>query len=102
MSAYFVFLREKTLDEGELAKYFEMVSSTMRGRDVKILAAYGKYEVLEGEPTEGMVIAEFPSMAAAKAWYNSPAYRDAREHRFKGSQYRAILIEGVPPGQSAL
>jgi uncharacterized protein (DUF1330 family) len=62
---------------------------------VKLLASYGRYEDLEGSPTEGTVIAEFPSMEAAKAWYESRAYREVREHRFKGAIYRALLVAGV-------
>lgn len=27
------------------------------------------------DPVEGVVIAEFPSFEAAKAWYESPAYQ---------------------------
>ena len=50
---------------------------------------------LEGPEAEGVVIIEFPSLAEAKAWYDSPAYREAREHRFRGADYRAILVEGV-------
>jgi len=30
-----------------------------------------------------------------KLWYDSPLYREAREHRFKGADYRAVLVEGV-------
>ena len=55
----------------------------------------GAHEDLEGVPTEGTVILEFPNAAAAKAWYDGRAYRKVREHRFKGANYRAILIEGV-------
>jgi len=40
-----------------------------------VLAAYGRYEVLEGSDLEGVVIVEFPSLEAAKDWYDSPAYR---------------------------
>jgi uncharacterized protein (DUF1330 family) len=97
MSAYFVFIREKTLDEGELERFWESVQGAMQGRDIKMLAAYGHHEVFEGPATEGVVIAQFPSMDAARAWYNSPAYSEARQHRLKGSVYRAILVEGVPP-----
>ena len=42
-----------------------------------------------------MVIASFPSFEEAKAWYESPAYREAREHRFRGADYRAVIVEGV-------
>ena len=31
----------------------------------------------------------------ALAWYNSPAYKEVREHRFKGATYHVILIQGV-------
>jgi uncharacterized protein (DUF1330 family) len=73
----------------------EKVRATFAGHEVKLLAAYGKHEVLEGDATEGVVILEFPSVAAAKAWYDSPEYVEVRKHRFAGSVYRAILVEGV-------
>jgi len=95
MKAYFVFIREQTLDAGELDIYFTKVQSTFSGHEVKVLAAYGHHEELEGSPIEGAVIAEFPSVEAAKAWYDSPAYREVREHRFKGAIYRSLLLEGV-------
>ncbi len=95
MSAYIVFTREKTLDPAQLAIYWEKIRDTFKGHQVKVLAAYGKHEVLEGDQTEGVVIAEFPSMLAARAWYDSPAYREVREHRFKGAIYRWLLVEGV-------
>jgi uncharacterized protein (DUF1330 family) len=51
--------------------------------------------VLEGADTEDVLILEFPNVEAAKSWYDSPAYRKVREHRFNGAQYRAILVQGV-------
>ena len=95
MSAYMIFTREKTLDQGELDLYSKGVRTTLDAHDAKILAAYGRHEDLEGDPTEGTVILEFPSIEAAKAWYDGPEYREVREHRFKGSTYRVILIEGA-------
>lgn len=95
MSVYMVFTREKTLDAQEMAAYSKEVQPTFAGHDAKFLAAYGKHEDLEGARTEGTVIVEFPSAAAAKAWYDGPAYRKVREHRFKGATYHVILIEGV-------
>jgi uncharacterized protein (DUF1330 family) len=97
MSAYAVFIRESTLDPGEMEKYSEMAGETLAGHDCKILAAYGRQEVLEGPQVEGVVILKFPSMDAAKAWYDSPAYTEAREHRFKGAMYRAVIVEGLVP-----
>ena len=41
-----------------------------------------------------MIIA-FPDMAAAKAWYTSPAYEAAKVHRLAGATYRVMVTEGV-------
>jgi uncharacterized protein (DUF1330 family) len=95
MSAYLVFTRDKMLDEREMATYSKKVPATLAGHPVKILALYGEMEDLEGPPTEGTVILEFPDMDAAKAWYDGPAYRQVREHRFKGASYRVTLVKGV-------
>jgi uncharacterized protein (DUF1330 family) len=95
MSAYVVFIREQTLDRAELDTYFKEVKATFAGHELKVLANYGPQEDLEGSPTEGTVIGEFPSMEAAKTWYDSPLYRKVREHRFKGAVYRAVLVQGV-------
>jgi uncharacterized protein (DUF1330 family) len=95
MPAYGIFIRERTRDQVELDVYSAMVAASLEGRTLKIHAAYGAYEALEGPEPEGVVLVEFPSMAEAKAWYESPEYRAAREHRFKGADYRAILFEGL-------
>jgi len=95
MAAYIVFTRESTKNAAELATYSEHVGGTLAGHPVSVLAAYGRQEVLEGPRVEGVVILEFPSFAEAKAWYDSPAYRKVREHRFRGAEYRAVIVEGA-------
>jgi uncharacterized protein (DUF1330 family) len=89
MSAYLIFTRERTLYAKELEIYWEKIRATFTGHEVKVLASYGQHEDLEGPPTEGTVIAEFPSMEAAKAWYDSPSYSEVRQHRLMG-----LSIEG--------
>jgi uncharacterized protein (DUF1330 family) len=95
MSAYIVFTREKTLDRTELQIYWDKIKATFKGHPVKVLAAYGHHEVLEGDRVEGVVIAEFPSFETAKSWYNSAAYQEVRRHRLKGAIYRGLIVEGV-------
>ena len=95
MPAYGIFIRETTRDRSELETYTPKAAASMAGHALKVLAAYGRHEVLEGPNMEGIVIVEFPTMEEAKAWYESPAYREAREHRFRGADYRAVLVEGV-------
>jgi len=95
MASYLIFSREKTLDERELSAYSGQVSATLAGHEVKVLALYGPHQDLEGAPSEGMVVLEFPTSHAAMAWYNSPSYREVREHRFTGADFRVALVEGV-------
>jgi uncharacterized protein (DUF1330 family) len=95
MATYIVFTKESTQDQGELDLYQSKVGETFKGHPVKILAAYGPQQVLEGDAPEGVVIVEFPSTAAARAWYDGPAYQEVAQHRFKGAKYRAVLVEGV-------
>ena len=95
MAAYMVFTREKTTNEAEFAKYGPMAGAASAGHELTPLAVYGKHETLEGAPTEGVVILSFPTYEAALAWYNSPLYTAAREQRFKGAEYRAIIVQGV-------
>ena len=95
MAAYIVFTREKTTNPAELETYSQKVGDTLAGHPVTVLAAYGRHETLEGPEVEGVVILEFPSLEDAKAWYDGPAYRQVREHRFKGAEYRAVIVEGL-------
>lgn len=68
MSAYVVFTRTKTIDQKELEKYWAGIKATFKGHPIEVLVAYGKHEVLEGDPIEGIVIAKFPNVKAAKDW----------------------------------
>jgi uncharacterized protein (DUF1330 family) len=95
MASYIVFTRESTQDQGELDTYQAHVAATLAGHPVRVLAAYGPQQVLEGDAPEGVVIVEFPTTDAARAWYDSPAYQSVAQHRFKGARYRAVLVEGV-------
>ena len=72
MSAYAVFIREQTLDRAELDTYFKEVRATFAGHEVKVLANYGPQEDLEGSPTEGTVVAEFPSWKPPKPGTTAP------------------------------
>jgi uncharacterized protein (DUF1330 family) len=95
MSAYVVFTRTKTIDQKELEQYWTGIKATMKDHPIEVLVAYGKYEVLEGDPIEGMVIAKFPSVKAAKDWYCSEAYQNVAKHRKRGAIYHGLIVEGV-------
>jgi uncharacterized protein (DUF1330 family) len=95
MSTYFVMIRNKTTDAAALAEYGPKAALAAQGHPLKPLAVYGALEQLEGDAVEGAVILEFPDLAAARAWYDSPAYQAAVKFRTAGSISNAFFIEGA-------
>ena len=59
------------------------------------LARFGACEVKEGAGVESVAIIEFPTFAEAKAWYESPVYQEASQHRFRGGDYDVVIVEGL-------
>lgn len=95
MAAYIVFMREKMKDMTSFEQYMEAVPPTLAGHPVRPIALYGRLQMLEGEPIEGAVIAEFADWDAAMKWYNSDEYQEARKHRLKAGDYRVFITEGL-------
>jgi uncharacterized protein (DUF1330 family) len=96
MTAYMIFLREEPVrDAAEMAEYQRMNRENKGDFKIKPLVVYGAIEAVEGKAPDGMIIVEFPTVADAKAWYNSPGYQAALPHRIKAAEYRAMIVEGL-------
>jgi uncharacterized protein (DUF1330 family) len=95
MAAYIVVTREKTRDTAKLDQYKQLVPASFQKHPVTFRAIRCRHEVLEGSAIEEIIILEFPTYEEAKAWYHSPEYQAACQHRFQGGDYRFILTEGV-------
>jgi uncharacterized protein (DUF1330 family) len=97
MATYIVITRLRTRNASELELYAKEAPAFMAGHTVKFLARFGPCEVLEGPGVEGVAILEFSTLAEAKTWYASPAYQEASQHRFRGGDYSAVIVEGSDP-----
>lgn len=95
MPAYIVFIKEREHDAATMAAYSAKAGPSLGGHEAKPLVYYGAIETLEGPEALGSVIVEFPDMDAARAWYASDAYQDARKHRFQGADYRVFITQGL-------
>ena len=95
MTAYLIQTRLETIDQAELDTYGTKARPTLAGHPVTPLVVYGAQETFEGDPSEGVVIFAFPTKEDAIAWYESPDYAAAREHRARGARYQVTLVEGV-------
>ena len=96
MAAYVIFIRDGAIrDQAEMEEYSK--KGRAGGGDVRPtpLAVYGAVETLEGAPADGVVLLQFPDVAQAKAWYNSPGYQAALPHRMRAASYRVVITEGL-------
>jgi uncharacterized protein (DUF1330 family) len=64
----------------------------------RFLVRGGKAHPLEGDwmPPRFVVI-EFPTIDAARRWYDSPEYRKARQARDGAARFRSFLVDVSPP-----
>lgn len=95
MVAYAVFIRDRLREPDTMESYYEKVSASFEGQPIIRRAYHGALEMLEGPPMESAVIFEFPDITAARSWYDSPAYREARRFRHMAADYRVFIVEGV-------
>jgi uncharacterized protein (DUF1330 family) len=95
MSTYVIFIRDTMKDPEEFKVYGQKSAAARSNYPIKAHVYYGAVETFEGLPADGVVVVEFPDRATARAWYDSPAYREAKAHRLKAADYRVIMVEGL-------
>ncbi len=79
-----------------MQEYIEKVGATLGAHGGQPIVAGTNIEKIEGDwDPSRIVIVAFPSMDAAKAWYNSPAYQEILPIRTANTDDKVILVEGL-------
>ena len=95
MPAY-VIARVEVIDWSKYNEYLKVTPGTIAQYGGRFIARGGEMATLEGpDETRRLVILEFPSLAKAKAWYNSKEYQNAKKLRAGASIGSLIAIDGV-------
>jgi uncharacterized protein (DUF1330 family) len=96
MAAYWIG-RAKMRDLEGYKRYGEIVRKLATVHPVEAVARSGAYKVLEGpDHFDRHVILKFPSMDAALAYYNDPAYQEAAAIRRAASDgCELVITEGL-------
>ena len=77
-------------------EYKRLSSIAMKAHGAKVCVRGGRVEVLEGDWTpQRLVLLEFPSVEAAKAFNDSPEYGLARQARQGIAVMQMIVVEGA-------
>jgi uncharacterized protein (DUF1330 family) len=84
------------LDDELIKTYRLLAQDSIAKYGGRYLARGGRVEPVEGGWTpKAIIIVEFPDMARAKAWYQSPDYAEALKVRAEALTRRLIFVEGV-------
>lgn len=98
MPAYVIARLQDAAPHPEIADYIERLSATFEPFGGRYLVHATQHEVKEGSWSGGIVMLGFPGIAEARAWWDSPAYREIAPLRQRHIEGDIILIEGVPEG----
>ena len=87
-------------DREAMKPYLDKAFDTIAEFNGKILVRGGALEVRESTHRDGwyptrILIIEFPSMDAARGWYESPAYQAILPIRLKFGKDNMVIVEGV-------
>lgn len=76
--------------------YRTLAGPALEAAGGRYLVRGGACEVLEGDRVPNrIVVIEFPDMATARSWYDSPLYVEARAARAGAATGSFIAVEGV-------
>jgi uncharacterized protein (DUF1330 family) len=85
-------------DQAGFQKYMEEAGPLAPKFGGKIIVFNLNATAVEGKPESVMAIAEFPSVADAERFYNSPEYTAARKFRIASTEGSVVITAGfVPP-----
>ncbi len=97
MAAYVI--NDMVVTDPDLFEDYKRLSPpTVAAYGGRFLARGGALESLEGDwSPKRLVILEFPSVAQARAWLESPEYAPARALRQRAARSNMLVVEGVLP-----
>jgi len=94
---YQVTLQEVSNGPALLKEFVPAARASIKAHGGKPIAT-GAPIALDGKlDKDRVIINEWPSVEAAKAWYNSPDYQKAREIGNKYAKFTIVLVPGFSP-----
>ncbi|MBN3932338.1 DUF1330 domain-containing protein [Streptomyces verrucosisporus] len=98
MPAYAIAHLREAAPHPEIAEYIERVPATFEPYGGRFLVHGTRHEVKEGDWPGHVVVIGFPGIDEARAWWDSPAYREIAPLRSRHIAGDIILVEGVAEG----
>ncbi|MFT4987982.1 MAG: hypothetical protein ACI88C_000316 [Acidimicrobiales bacterium] len=95
MAAY-VIARVRVTNADQYSKYKLLTPAAVAAHGGTFIVRGGEHQVLEGAADDRrIVVLEFPTSDAARAFYDSPEYVEARAVRAGAAEMEMVLVEGA-------
>jgi uncharacterized protein (DUF1330 family) len=95
MPAYVVWQTDVT-DPERYEQYKAAAPATIATAGGRYLVRGGEVVVLEGDwQPSRLVVLEFKDLAAARRWYESEAYQEAKKLREDAARERGVAVQGI-------
>lgn len=94
MTAYWI-AHVTVTDPEAYQGYQALAPAAFADHGARFLARGGAHEVLEGPVLDRHVVIEFPTLAAARACYQSAEYQAARARREGAALAHVVIVEGL-------
>ena len=92
----YVIIEVDIKDAAAFQRYVEGHQLTLEPYGGRFLAASSQVEAIEGKwQPKRIIIQQWPSVKAFKAWYNSTEYQRWKALRQQAAETQAILVEGL-------
>jgi uncharacterized protein (DUF1330 family) len=91
----YVFMHADVTDPDGYEEFKSLASAAIADHGGRYLVRGGAMQPLEGEWRSRVVLLEFPTYAAALAFYNSDAYQKARQVRLRSSTASVLAMDGI-------
>lgn len=85
----------------DVLEYIEKIQATLDPYGGRFRVHGATVEVREGDWPGTVVIVEFPDVEQARAWYDSPAYREILPLRTRHIDGSTLIVDGVGPDYDA-
>jgi uncharacterized protein (DUF1330 family) len=95
MPAY-VIVETNVHDPEQYERYKEAAPPAVAAAGGRFVVRGGELDVLEGDwHPPRLVVLEFEDLAAARRWYDSPEYQEAKRLRAGAADLNMVAVEGL-------
>jgi uncharacterized protein (DUF1330 family) len=93
----YIVVQIRVRDAEQYERYKQLAQDSVAAFGGRYIVRGGATETLEGSWNPArLVILEFPTVEAARAWWHSPEYAEGKALRHSVADSEMLLVEGTP------